>query len=411
MVAPARPASRPDPTRPLRFGVEEEFVLVDAVTGVCVPRAGQVLADAAMTLGDRAQAEFCATQVEGCTPPVETPEQLRAELASMRHALAAAAGRAGCLLVASGTPVLPSPHPLPVSDGARYHRISRHMGPVADQPGGEMCGCHVHVGDLSRREALAVGNRLRPWLPVLHAVTTNSPFCEGRDRGVASSRTLCYGRWPTVGPAPLLDESGYERTVEALVSSGVLLDRRMVYWYSRPSEHLPTLEVRVADVNADLDVTVLLAVLVRALVEMSLREEAAGAPMRPVAEDALCRAHRRAARVGLSADGVDAFTGRSRPAPLLLADLLEHAAPGLDALGDLGLARRLAARTVAAGTGADRQRAAFACRGSLTDVVAELAAVTVGTTASADRSTALARSGGRSRQDRAGGTAAAPGRA
>ncbi|WP_371494126.1 glutamate--cysteine ligase [Kitasatospora sp. NBC_00374] len=411
MVEPARPSVRPGPTQPLRFGVEEEFVLVDAVTGVCVPRAERVLADAALTLGDRAQAEFCATQVEGCTPPVETAERLREELAVMRRALAAAAGRAGCLLVASGTPVLPSPHPLPVSDGVRYHRISRHMGPVADQPGGEMCGCHVHVGDLSRREALAVGNRLRPWLPVLHAVTTNSPFCEGRDRGVASSRTLCYGRWPTVGPAPVLDEGGYERTVEALLSSGVLLDRRMIYWYSRPSEHLPTLEVRVADVNADLDVTVLLAVLVRGLVAVSLREERAGAPLPSVPGELLCAAHRRAARVGLSGDGIDAFTGRSRPAAQLLADLLEHAAPGLAALGDLGLARRLAARTVAAGTGADRQRAAFACRGSLADVVAELAAVTVGQSASPGRSATRGPATGGRRGGRAGGTATAPGRA
>ncbi|MFI6448576.1 glutamate--cysteine ligase [Kitasatospora sp. NPDC050543] len=360
----------------LRFGVEEEFLLIDAVGRRSAARADQVVADAKQVLDERAQSEFYASQVEGCTPPVTTASQLRAELIAMRRALVAAAARAGCSLLASGSAVLPSAHPLPVTDADRYRRIARHVGPVADQLGGEMCGCHVHIGDLTRGEALAVGNRLRPWLPVLQAISTNSPFCEGQDSALASSRSVQYGRWPTVGPAPVLDEEQYERTAEELLSSGVLLDRRMIYWFSRPSEHLPTIEVRIADVNADVNVPVLLASLIRALVHVLLPEARAGAPYPAVARETLCAAHRQAARVGLRGAGLDPVSGNYRPMSDLFARLLDRAAPGLEAAGDLPMANALVERLLKHGTGADRQRAALDRDGSLPAVVDRLVELT-----------------------------------
>ncbi|WP_035844786.1 carboxylate-amine ligase [Kitasatospora azatica] len=364
---------------PLRFGAEEEYLLVDPVTGTTAPRAPQVLADAARELGERAQAEFYRTQVEACTRPVWTAEALREELLTVRTALAAAATRAGCRLVATGTAVLPSRHPLPVTDHPRYHRIAQLLGAaVADQLGGEVCGCHIHVGDLTRAEAIAVSNRLRPWLPVLQAIATNSPFFEGQDVGLASCRAARYSRWPLVGPPPLLDAAGYERAAEQLVASGRVVDRRGIYWYARPSEHLPTLEVRIADVNADLDVTVLLAVLIRALARVLLGEARAGLPAPPVRPPALREAHRRAARSGLAATGVDPLTGTELPMPRLLCALLDRAAPGLAAAGDLDLARTLTAPLLSGRTGAQTQRAVLARTGSLHRVVDQLARLTAG---------------------------------
>ncbi|WP_354637932.1 carboxylate-amine ligase [Kitasatospora camelliae] len=358
---------------PLRFGIEEEFLLVDPATFRTVPLAKRVLAEARPTLGRRAQTEFIATQVEACTRPVATVDELRSELAATRGILAAAAASAGCLLVASGTPVLPSAHPLPVTDAPRYREVAAHVGAVADQPGGELCGCHVHLGELTRAEALALGVRLRPWLPVLEAMCVNSPFCEGRDRGLASTRAGCYAAWPTCGPAPVLDEPGYERTVRRLLSERVILDRKMIYWYARPSEHVPTLEIRIADTNADREVIVLLAVLLRGLA----RVPRASAPPPPVPAPAeVARAHRLAARSGLSGPGLDLRTGVLRPMRELLSDLLVHASPGLERTGDLALAQTLVRRLLAGGTGADRQRADFARRGSFRDVVAGLAATT-----------------------------------
>ncbi|MFE9561535.1 glutamate-cysteine ligase family protein [Streptomyces sp. NPDC006487] len=103
------------------------------------------------------------------------------------------------------------------------------------------------------------GYRMGPWLPVLQALAAYSPFDRGRDSGYASRRAVEHARWPAVGPAPVLDEAGYEHCAEELVRSGTVLDRRMIYWYARPSEHVPTPEIRVADVNARIGTVVLLA--------------------------------------------------------------------------------------------------------------------------------------------------------
>ncbi|AUG75376.1 Putative glutamate--cysteine ligase 2 [Kitasatospora sp. MMS16-BH015] len=358
----------------LRFGVEEEFLLVDKATRVTVPRAHLVVPQAALTLGPRAQHEFLASQVETCSRPVSTAAELRAELASARRAMAAAVESAGGLLVASGTAVLASRHPLPLTPSDRYRRVAAHVGPVADQTGGEISGCHVHLGDLTRADALAISAHLRPWLPVLQALCVNSPFCEGRDLGAASTRAGRYLAWPTCGPAPVLNPAEYERTVRRLIARRVILDRRMLYWYARPSEHLPTLEVRIADTNADLDVPVLLAVLLRALAHTFLAAHRAGTPPpRTPSTVVLREAHRQAALGGLAGVGTDPSTGRRLPMRRLVADLAELAAPALAGTGDLETALLLLHRRLTRGTGADRQRAVFARRHSLTDVVDDLA--------------------------------------
>ncbi|AUG81664.1 Putative glutamate--cysteine ligase 2 [Kitasatospora sp. MMS16-BH015] len=359
----------------LRFGVEEEFLLANPASRMTVAKAHLVVPRAVRVLGERAQHEFLDTQVEGCTPPVGTAVELRAELIAMREQLVRAAEEADCLLVASGTAVLPSRHPLPVTDRARYHRVAAHVGPIADQVGGELCGCHVHLGDLDRAEALALSARLRPWLPVLQALCANSPFCEGRN-GAASSRSLRYRAWPTCGPAPALDEGGYERLLGWLTERKVILDRRMLYWYARPSEHLPTLEVRVADTNADVDTIVLYAVLLRGLAHTMLAAQHRGRPRPPVRPGALRTAHRLAALGGLTGTGVDPCTGAAVPMERLVERLLEQAAPGLELTGDLVLARTLTHRLLATGTGAQRQRAVFARNRSLPEVVDHLAYLT-----------------------------------
>ncbi|RAJ45620.1 carboxylate-amine ligase [Kitasatospora sp. SolWspMP-SS2h] len=368
-----------DPRPPLlRFGVEEEFLLVGPGGRVTVPAAEAVVADAARILGPRAQREFLATQVEGCTRPVRTAAELRAELAGTRGVLLSAADRAGCRLAATGTAVLPSRHPLPVTPLPRYLRLADRIDGVADQIGAELCGCHVHLGELTPRQALFLNARLRGWLPLFQAFCANSPFCEGIDRGTAALRPERHASWPTVGPAPVLDEPGYRAALDRLIADGVILDRRMLYWYARPSEHLPTLEVRIADSNADLDTVLLLAVLLRALAH-TLLDPRTG--VRPLPDGPLRSAHRRAAADALDARLPDPLTGALRPARQLLPALVEFTTPALLRTDDLGLARQLTARLLATGCGADRQRAALARHGRLTAVVDDLARRTAATAA------------------------------
>jgi carboxylate-amine ligase len=205
---------------------------------------------------------------------------------------------------------------------------------------------------------------------MLQALAANSPFAGGRFCECASWRHFEFSRWPTVGPTPVLDGPGYERTARELTASGTVMDRKMIYWYARPSERWPTLEVRVADVNADLDVPVLLAVLLRGLAQTLLARLGAGRPVPgPGDERRLRRDHRAAALYGMDSQGTDPVDGSSAGVAARLASLLEFAAPGLRAARDLETADALLTAVLAHGGGAGQQRADYQARGSLDDVV------------------------------------------
>ncbi|WP_328740686.1 glutamate--cysteine ligase [Streptomyces erythrochromogenes] len=359
------------------MGVEEEFLLVDRLTRAPVGRAAGVIEAAAGRLGPLVQPEFFTAQVESCTSPTSSTAVLRAELAWLRAELVRAAEAQDCLLVGTGTPVIPPEHPLTITPDERYRRMAVRFASAVggyDQP---VCGCHVHIGVSSRAQALDLANRLRPWLPTLQALSANSPFDRGRDSGHASWRAVEHARWPTVGPAPFLDEASYERIAHDLVQCGALLDRRMIYWYARPSEHVPTLEIRVADVNARLDTVVLLAALVRGLAGVLLPERDEGRPPPFLECGRLREAHRLAALHGLGGgEGLDPVGGAHVPVWDMLDRLRERAAPGLAAAGDLHMVDTLLDRLRTEGGGAARQRAAHVRRGRLADVVDSLAMTT-----------------------------------
>ncbi|MEU8942926.1 MULTISPECIES: carboxylate-amine ligase [Streptomyces] len=341
------------------LGVEEEFLLVDRLTRAPVPRAGPVIEAASHFLGDLVQEEFYRCMVEVCTRPATTATDVRAQLALLREAAAQAARASDCLLVASGTAVVPPDAPVPVTDTPRYRRMARQFGALVDGNLGIVCGCHVHVGAADRAQALFLANHVRPWLPALQALTVNSPFAGGVDTGFASWRCVEFGRWPTAEPSPLLDSASYEESAAALVDSGILMDRRMIYWFARPSEHHPTVEFRVADTNADLDTTVLAALLLRGLCATLLAQAEERRPPPDVPVPRLRDAHRYAAQYGPTGLALDPFTGERVPARSLITALVAAAAPGLRAAGDEAEVHRLLGALLRKGTGAARQRAAL----------------------------------------------------
>jgi carboxylate-amine ligase len=370
------PRRRPYRFETLTLGVEEEFLLVDPASRMTVPGGPEVRKLAADHLGDRVSDEYYATQIEVHTRPVRLATELRADLVDGRQALAEAAVRSDCLLVASGSSVLTS-KPLPISEGMRYERMTQRYPAAATQVDSECSGCHVHVGDLNRAEAVTLAGHLRPWLPVLQAVAANSPFAAGEFRNCASWRYYQQQVWPTVGPMPMIAADRYEALADGLVQSGVLLDRKMIYWYARPSEHLPTLEIRVADVNADIDVALLVAVLIRALATVFLADARRGVPGPDLPDTEIREAHRQAAVFGLAGTWTHPFTHQAMPLSAGLQALVEESMPALEALDEVRLTRTLLDRLSRRGTGDQRQRAAYRRRGRLTDVVDDLAARTV----------------------------------
>jgi glutamate---cysteine ligase / carboxylate-amine ligase len=227
---------------------------------------------------------------------------------------------------------------------------------------------HVHVAVPSRDLGIDVLNRLRPRLHVLLALAANSPFWRGRDSGFASWRTVHAQRWPVEGPPPLFAGlEDYERRVETLLDSGVILDRAMLHWHARLSERYPTVEIRVADVALDAATPASCATLARALVSQALDEASLALPLPQPSPDAVRAASWQAAHDGVGGDLVDLTPSggrrpRLRPAPELVAAVAEAACAALPATDrDQVLAGVTALLHV--GGGAQRQRAAVRCAG------------------------------------------------
>jgi len=311
-------------------GVEEEFLLVDPNS--CAPRAvASTVLRAADDLDGDLTNELHAEQLETGTSPRRELDEIGREIVDRRGEAATAARRAGVAAVPLATYPLPvDPH---VNDGPRYRAMLSRFGRTAAEQ--LTCGCHVHVAVDSDEEAVAVVDRIQPWLPVLLALTVNSPFWDGLDSGYGSYRSQVWGRWPSAGPTgPFGSAAEYRRFTEELLRTDTVLDRGMLYFDARPSHHHPTVEVRVADVCRDPRDTLLLAALTRGLVETAAREWAAGRPLKPARPEMLRLAAWRAARSGIDDALLLPHDWRPLPAADVVAALIAHVAPALDEAGD-----------------------------------------------------------------------------
>ncbi|WP_189082827.1 carboxylate-amine ligase [Mangrovihabitans endophyticus] len=360
----------------LTLGVEEEYLLVDAVEPRSVEAVEDVFAQVPEDLRDVVQHEFMRSQIEVASPPQLELSGLFSALTRLRRELSAAAERAGARLVAVGAAPGPGPHAR-VVDKPRYHRMRERFGDLS--PGAGLNGMHVHVSIPDPESGVQILNHLRPWLPILQAATANSPLFGSRDTGYASWRSVMWERWPTVGPTPYLDDHDqYAMLVADLEASGAMLDEGMLYWYARLSANYPTVEIRMGDVCPTLDDALLLAALARALVATLLHDVRAGVPAPKIPHPLLMAAHWRAAHDGLEGLNIDMATRQARPAGRLLRQLFDYVRPELARHGDLEMASVLMGRLRKRGTGAARQRAILARSGSVSDVVDHLVAATRG---------------------------------
>jgi glutamate---cysteine ligase / carboxylate-amine ligase len=268
------------------FGVEEEFLLVDAQTGNHAAVGEDLIAaqnPRRSTLGgcDRPAARrgnFLTTevqreQVEAVSAPFTNLSDLAAALKEGRAEANRQAMDFGARAAALGTSPLPAlPH---LVQTARYRAMEDRFGVALREQ--LMCGFHVHVAVDSPDEGVAVLDRIRIWLPTLIALSANSPFWQGQDTGYASFRYQVWRRWPTAGPTEIFGSArAYHDLLEMLLSCNVLLDRGQIYFDARLSGTYPTVEIRVPDVCTDAADAVALAAIVRALVKTAAQDWAEG---------------------------------------------------------------------------------------------------------------------------------------
>jgi glutamate---cysteine ligase / carboxylate-amine ligase len=360
------------------FGVEEELLLVDPGTGEAVPAAAELLGLYVRPMDSRTgpvlTAEFQQEMIEVVTPPHASMDALLADIIAGRAIADRAAQDVGVRAAALGTSPLPAdPHPVQLR---RFAAMMEEYGLTAREQ--LTCGCHIHVSVESPEEGVAVLDRIRIWLPVLIALSANSPFWHGRDTGYASYRSQVWNRWPSAGPVQILGSpAAYHQLVHDMVNTGVALDEGMIYFDARLSRHYPTVEIRIADVCLRPENTALLAGIARGLVETAAREWRQGMEPAPVPSLLLRLAAWKASRWGLRGELLDPVTSHPQPALAVVNALLNHVREALTDIGDLQRVEQLIDNLLHAGTGAARQVEVLHRTGQLEDVVADAINCTV----------------------------------
>ena len=350
----------------LTLGAEEELHLIDLESWELSARAPQLLS----RLPSAAySAEIQRTTVETNTAVVTSLSDLRDELLRLRKDLVAVAGREGLGVAAVGTAPRSTFADFELTTSGRYSRMQEQYRLLVDEQ--LICGTQVHVGVSDRDLAVEIAQRIARDLPVLLALSASSPFWNGQDTGYASIRTTIWQRWPTAGSTgPLASAREYDELVADLIGSGVIADAKMAYFDVRPSSHAPTLELRVCDACPLVDDAVLIAGLFRGMVRAAELDVEAGRPHRPAPPPLHRAAIWQAARSGLSRHLVDAAEHpRPRPAAEVVRGLVQRLRPQLEELRDWETVTELTETALARGNSADRQRAVFAERGELEDVM------------------------------------------
>ena len=328
---------------PFSLGVEEELMILDAETLQPAAAVDVLLRGAAgLTLPGSLKTELHASVVELNTGVCATVDEAIGALRVLRAAADGIARADGLVLAAAGAhPVAPL-ESLPVVQEPRYLEMLERVGYPARRQG--VNGLHVHVGVESAERCYERLEAVLGWLPVVLALSANSPFVDGVANGMLSNRAGVLALLPRGGPPPAFESySGWEAWVERLVALGLIEDYTRIWWDVRPHPRLGTLEIRIADQPTSLARTELLVRVLRELVE--------GAPSQLTPRGDYIQNRVAAASFGLDAELIHPEGDRVVSARALARELLGSEPPEPEALaqlaaGDLVVAD-LVARTVA----------------------------------------------------------------
>lgn len=265
------------------------------------------------------------------------------ELAGLRERLSEELAGVGLVPAAAGTHPLAQWHETRVSSGARYQLLESSMRDLTQRE--PTFALHVHVGVPDPETAVQVLNRVRASLPLLLALSSNSPFLRGQETGFASSRTPVFQAFPRVGiPRRFVSYADWVGALAPLIDAGAVPEATFLWWDVRLQPRLGTIEVRIMDAQTSLDDIAGLAALIQALVVLEATDRFA--PARLIASPEVLDENRfLASRDGMDAELVDPRTRSRVPVRLLVDELVDAAgvhAGRLGCLAELDLVHRLA---------------------------------------------------------------------
>jgi glutamate---cysteine ligase / carboxylate-amine ligase len=338
------------------FGIEEEYFLVDAETKLVPLDVPAAFFEAAKAATDgRASTEFLQPQIEVMSSPHASMADARAELRELRRTVAAVAADHGLAILAAGTHPTASWRDAQQTAKERYDTVMHDLQMIGQRD--LLCGLHVHVELPDPDERVGVMYRMLPYLPLLLALSTSSPFWQARRTGLMGYRLAAYDELPRTGvPELFRTQAEFDAYVTALMRAGVIEDSSYIWWAIRPSLANPTLELRAPDSCTLVEDAIAIAALYRTLTRHLYFNRWRHFDLDAVARAIIIENKWRAQRYGVHGTFV------AEEGAVTVSEMLERAitdiAADADALGCTAEINRCRA-IVGAGTSADAQLAVF----------------------------------------------------
>lgn len=337
-----------------RFGIEEEFFLSDADTLLPATRTPERLFEAITPAEGSAGREMLQNQVEIATSPCSSFDEARAQLLELRERAATAAASHGLAILACGTHPLGSWRNSIHTPRPRYAEIMDSLQIIGRR--NLLCGLHVHVEVPQEIDRVRLMMRVVPYIPLLMALATSSPFWEREKTGLCGYRLAAYDELPRTGfPELFYSDAEYQDYVTALVRGGAAPNASHIWWAIRPSSKYPTLELRAPDSCTRMSDSLAIAALYRALIVYLCQDEAHNDDFDAVDRAIAVENKWRAQRYGIHATFV------TRSGPVSVTQMLEKLLPRLWSSCPLAYAAEVAnCQTILkTGTSADVQSSIF----------------------------------------------------
>jgi glutamate---cysteine ligase / carboxylate-amine ligase len=342
------------------LGIEEEYLLVDKTTRDLVADPPELLMEQcqrALEAVGQVSPEFMRSQIEVGTKVCITLAEARQQLAEMRATIADLAGEHGIAPIAASTHPFARWEDQQRTDKERYNVIAADLQMIARRM--LISGMHVHVAIEDEDLRIDIMNQMSYFLPHLLALSTSSPFWEGKMSGLKSYRLSIFDELPRTGlPEYFTSHAEYQRTIGVLVDAGLIEDATKIWWDLRPSSRFPTLEMRVTDICTLVEDGIAIAALYVCLCRMLYRLRRQNQRWRSYTHFLIMENRWRAQRYGIDEHLID--FGRTELVAVadLVDELIELTRDDAAALGctqEIAHLRTILARR----TSADRQLATY----------------------------------------------------
>ena len=349
------------------LGVEEEYMVLDPTTRELTSHEQKIVHEGQKIIKDKVKAEMHQAVVEVGTDICADIDEAYTDVATLRKTISGIAKGLGFAMGASGT------HPFShwqnqlITEHTRYNEIVNELQEAARS--NLIFGLHVHVGMQSREMANHIANSTRYFLPHIYALSTNSPFWEGRKTGYKSFRTKVFDKFPRTGiPDAFESIEDYDSYVNLLIKTNCIDNAKKIWWDLRVHPFFDTVEFRICDVPMTVDETITIAALFQAICAKIYKLRLQNLNFIQYSRALLNENKWRAGRYGIDGHLIDFGKAEEVNTRVLIYELLDFVDDVVDQLGSRHRINYIH-KMLEQGTGADRQLKVYETTQDLTKVV------------------------------------------